>query len=68
LESVTKSSKRSHLIVLYHSVFFFLTTATAANIRVGQLLGANKPNEALNAAKVSAVISCMWFSLSRTNK
>lgn len=29
---------------------------TAANIRVGQLLGSNKPGEAKNAAKVSYVI------------
>ena len=29
----------------------------AANIRIGQLLGANKANEALNAAKITYLIA-----------
>lgn len=35
------------------SIEIIFCLATAANIRVGQFLGANKPEEAINAAKVT---------------
>ena len=39
----------------------FLYLATAANIRVGQFLGANKPEEAINAAKVTYFLTGKIF-------
>lgn len=43
--------------MLFYIEYVYITLikrlGTAANIRVGQFLGANKPNEAKNAAKVS---------------
>ena len=40
---------------------YFLFIATAANIRVGQFLGANKPEEAINAAKVTYFLTSKIF-------
>lgn len=43
------------------NIFIEIAQGTAANIRVGQLLGSNKPDEAKNAAKVSYVLIGMSY-------